>query len=106
MAIEMQNLLADLYSQKLEARLPRAVTAETQPVGAAFGDLLTNALSNVNQLQLDAGEKRTAVEMGSDKVSLSDAMIAGQKASIGFQATVQVRNKMVEAYQAVMNMPV
>lgn len=106
MNLGMQNLLSDMYSQRLEARNLRSSPLDSKPVDGAFGDLLTNALSNVNQLQLDAGEKRTAVEMGSDKVSLSDAMIAGQKASIGFQATVQVRNKMVEAYQAVMNMPV
>lgn len=104
MAIELQSMLRDLYSQSIEAR--SLSSAQAKPVGTGFGDMLTNALSNVNQLQMDAGEKRTAVEMGSDKVSLSDAMIAGQKASIGFQATVQIRNKMVEAYQAVMNMPV
>jgi flagellar hook-basal body complex protein FliE len=44
--------------------------------------------------------------MGDDSVSLSDVMIAGQKANIAFQATVQVRNKLVSAYQDMMNMQV
>jgi flagellar hook-basal body complex protein FliE len=48
----------------------------------------------------------TAVEMGDPKVSLAQAMIAGQKSSIAFEATVQVRNKLVEAYKEVMSMPV
>jgi flagellar hook-basal body complex protein FliE len=44
--------------------------------------------------------------LGDDKVNLSDVMINMQKASIGFQATVPVRNKLVSAYQAIMNMQV
>ena len=44
--------------------------------------------------------------MGDDSVSLSDVMIAGQKANISFQATIQVRNKLVSAYQDIMNMQV
>ena len=44
--------------------------------------------------------------MGDDSVSLSDVMIAMQKASINFQATVQVRNKLVSAYHEIMNMQV
>ena len=44
--------------------------------------------------------------IGDDKVSLSDVMISMQKASIGFQATVQVRNKLVSAYHEIMNMQV
>ncbi|HEY0267886.1 MAG TPA: flagellar hook-basal body complex protein FliE, partial [Methyloradius sp.] len=44
--------------------------------------------------------------MGDDKVSLSDVMIAGQKANITFQATVQIRNKLVAAYSDIMNMQI
>ena len=47
-----------------------------------------------------------AFAMGDDKVSLSDVMISMQKASINFQATVQVRNKLVAAYHDIMNMQV
>jgi len=44
--------------------------------------------------------------MGDPNVSLADAMIASQKASVAFQATVQVRNKLVAAYEEVMRMSV
>ena len=50
--------------------------------------------------------EETAVEMGDRSVSISDAMIASQKASVAFTATVEVRNKFVEAYKEIMNMPV
>ena len=45
-------------------------------------------------------------QMGDDSVNLSDVMISMQKASINFQATVQVRNKLVQAYHDIMNMQV
>jgi flagellar hook-basal body complex protein FliE len=44
--------------------------------------------------------------MGDPNVNLVDVMIASQKASVAFEATVQVRNKMVEAYQEVMRMSI
>lgn len=44
--------------------------------------------------------------MGDDSVSLSDVMVASQKAGIQFQATVQVRNKLVSSYHEIMNMQV
>ena len=53
-----------------------------------------------------AGAERTAFEMGDPNVTLAQTMISASKASIGFEATVQVRNKFVEAYKEIMNMPV
>lgn len=71
-----------------------------------FGDLFKQALDNVNALQKTSNTMATAVEMGDPKVSLAEAMIAGQKASVAFEATVAVRNKLVEAYKEIMAMPV
>ncbi|MBE0363721.1 flagellar hook-basal body complex protein FliE [Pseudoalteromonas ulvae UL12] len=73
---------------------------------AEFSSLLKNALDTVNELQQDSKQKVTAVEMGDRRVSLAEAMIASQKSSVAFEATVQVRNKLVEAYKDIMNMPV
>ena len=47
-----------------------------------------------------------AFEMGDRSVTLADTMVASAKAGIAFDATVQVRNKFVEAYKEIMNMPV
>jgi flagellar hook-basal body complex protein FliE len=63
-------------------------------------------LEKVSEAQNQASELGKSFAMGDDKVSLSDVMIAGQKASIAFQATVQVRNKLVSAYHEIMNMQV
>ncbi|MCP4987516.1 MAG: flagellar hook-basal body complex protein FliE [Colwellia sp.] len=71
-----------------------------------FGSMLTNALKSVNDLQKDSGEKKTAFEMGDSSVTLGDVMIASSKSGIALDATVQVRNKFVEAYKEIMSMPV
>ena len=71
-----------------------------------FAEALKVSLNQVNQSQVQAEKLGKNFAMGDDSVSLSDVMIAGQKASINFQATLQVRNKMVSAYQEIMNMQV
>ena len=71
-----------------------------------FAAMLKSAVDNVNHLQQTSKSLQTAVEMGDRSVSVADAMIASQKSSIAFQATVEIRNKFVEAYKEIMNMPV
>ncbi|WP_448563735.1 flagellar hook-basal body complex protein FliE [Thalassotalea ganghwensis] len=73
---------------------------------ANFASMLKEAVNTVNDLQKDAGAKRTAFEMGDKSVTLADTMIAASKSGIAFEATVQVRNKFVEAYKEIMSMPV
>lgn len=72
----------------------------------SFSDALKASLDQVNNAQKNAEQMGQRFVLGDDKVSLSDVMIEGQKANIAFQATVQVRNKLVSAYQDIMNMPV
>jgi flagellar hook-basal body complex protein FliE len=72
----------------------------------SFSDALKAQLDNVSKAQLGAEDMGKRFASGDDSVSLSDTMIAMQKASISFQATVQVRNKLVSAYQSIMNMQV
>lgn len=71
-----------------------------------FGDVLKSTLDGVAQSQNQATAMQNAFVLGDDKVSLSDAMIAMQKANISFQTAVQVRNKVVAAYNDIMNMSV
>ncbi|MEC9319909.1 MAG: flagellar hook-basal body complex protein FliE, partial [Pseudomonadota bacterium] len=73
---------------------------------ADFSNLLKMAVDNVNELQQTSGDLKTRMELGDPSVTLEQTMIASQKASIAFEATVQVRNKMVEAYKEIMSMPV
>lgn len=75
-------------------------------VSSDFSQLLGDALSHVNALQADSSTKQSRFDMGDHSLSLSDVMIARNKASVSFEATVQVRNKLVEAYQELMRMTV
>lgn len=71
-----------------------------------FSKLVKSAVDQVNETQKASGALKTAFEMGDPNVTLADAMIAGQKASVAFEATVQVRNRFVKAYEEVMRMSV
>lgn len=84
--------------------LAKPVNSPTSQV--SFSDALKASLDQVNNMQLQAEKMGKDFAMGNDDVSLSDVMINGQKANIAFQATVQVRNKLVSAYQDMMNMQV
>jgi flagellar hook-basal body complex protein FliE len=71
-----------------------------------FGKLMNQAVNNVNDLQKTSAQLATSYEQGQAGVDITDVMIASQKASVSFQAMVQVRNKLIDAYRDVMNMPV
>jgi flagellar hook-basal body complex protein FliE len=70
-----------------------------------FGDLLKKAVESVNTMQHEAGRLEEAVANG-ENVNIHQAVIAGEKAGLSFKLLMQVRNKMVEAYQEVMCMQV
>ncbi len=71
-----------------------------------FADALKSSLDQVNAAQGASQEMGKKFAMGDDSVSLSDMMISMQKASISFQTTVQVRNKLISAYHDIMNMQI
>lgn len=71
-----------------------------------FADALKASLDQISSAQSSAQKLGQRFSMGDDSVNLSDVMISQQKASIAFQATVQVRNKLVSAYHDIMNMQV
>lgn len=86
--------------------LPSAIS---QPAGTgkvSFADALKSSLNQVNKAQSEADTLGKRFAMGDDKVNLSDVMVSMQKASISFQATVQVRNKVIAAYNDIMNMQI
>jgi flagellar hook-basal body complex protein FliE len=70
-----------------------------------FSAMLKQSIDAVNQSQKTAGTLANDFEMGKSDVSLAEVMIASQKASVSFQAMLQVRNKLVDAYKEVMSMP-
>jgi flagellar hook-basal body complex protein FliE len=106
----IEAMLAQLKAAATKPSNNVAETGEAQAPGAAgkvnFADALKNSLDQVSNAQHNAEKLGERFALGDDKVSLSDVMISMQKASIGFQATVQVRNKLVSAYHEIMNMQV
>jgi flagellar hook-basal body complex protein FliE len=72
---------------------------------ASFGKTMIDALKSVNNQQAKASELSSAYERG-DTNDIVGVMVERQKASLGFEATLQVRNKLLSAYRDIMNMPV
>ena len=72
---------------------------------ADFGSAISAALQQVNAQQSKASEITEAYERG-DTHDIVSVMIERQKASLGFETTLQVRNKLLSAYRDIMNMPV
>jgi flagellar hook-basal body complex protein FliE len=79
--------------------------AEAGKGEGSFANLLKDSVSEVNRLQKEAGEAITAYATG-EKASLHDTMIAIEQADVSFRLLMQVRNKIVEAYQEVLRMQV
>jgi flagellar hook-basal body complex protein FliE len=75
-------------------------------VGSGFADNFKTALQSVSKAQNDASQMQMEVQKGNPNVSLEETMLAMQKAQVGFQATLHVRNRMVQAYTDIMNMSV
>ena len=73
---------------------------------SSFGQMLKQAVNSVNETQMKAGELQRAYELSEGNVNLTQVMIQMQKASVSFEAMTQVRNKLVNAYQDIMNMPI
>jgi flagellar hook-basal body complex protein FliE len=74
--------------------------------GPSFANAMTQALTQVSSAQMDAQRLQREVALDNPTVSLEQTMMAMQKAQIGFQATLAVRNRLVQAYTDIMNMSV
>ncbi len=88
------------------AGLGRAPGAAAPTGGAGFAKALDSALKTVSQLQSESGQLQRQYQLGADTVSLEDTMVAMQKAQVGFQAALTVRNRLVSAYTDIMNIQV
>jgi flagellar hook-basal body complex protein FliE len=84
--------------------LGKAVGGAAEPGG--FQGALKTALGSVSAAQNESTRLQREVQLENPKVSLEETMVAIQKAQIGFQATLHVRNRMVQAYTDIMNMQV
>jgi flagellar hook-basal body complex protein FliE len=91
-------------AQVLDAGVLRKTQATEAPL-SRFSDALSNAVNDVNKLQQNADKSILNIQSGNTG-SLHEAMIALEKADISFRTMLQVRNKLLEAYQQIMTMQV
>ncbi|HEX8957790.1 MAG TPA: flagellar hook-basal body complex protein FliE [Burkholderiaceae bacterium] len=110
----IQAMAEQLKAMAAQARAPanplgaaeEASQAEPAAAPIDFGSVLKSSLDKVNDIQQTAGKLAERFTKGDDSVSLSEVMIAGQKANIALQATIQVKSKLVAAYNDIMNMQI
>lgn len=85
---------------------PGALTGAKAASGTSFADLVKTALEQTSKAQAGSADLQKRFAMEDPTVSLEETMVSMQKASVGFQAVVQARNKLVSAYTEIMNMNV
>jgi flagellar hook-basal body complex protein FliE len=105
--ISTNQILSQIRSLNAELQAPMPAPNVTQAADAPrFGDLLKNTIETVNEIQQVSGQMKAGFENGTSDASLVEVMVATQKADLSFRAMTEVRNKLVTAYQEIMNMPV
>lgn len=98
--------MADV-ARRVEAKTRLDAAAQSGAVEKpSFQSAFTGALNSISQAQATASTMQREVQFDNPTVSLEETMVAMQKAQLGFQSAVQVRNKLVQAYTDIMNMQV
>ncbi|GMR15905.1 MAG: flagellar hook-basal body complex protein FliE [Gammaproteobacteria bacterium] len=97
-----------LMQMRAMAAQAQGKSAETSSVSgqSEFSDILKQSVDKVNDTQMNAKKLADAFQTGDPNVQVSEVMVALQKSNVSFQAMLQVRNKLVNAYQEIMNMQV
>ncbi|MGY2734470.1 flagellar hook-basal body complex protein FliE [Sphingomonas sp. UYP23] len=103
MALRAQILERNQALARAGTSGPAAPAAEAKPT--SFASTMEDALKSVNQGQVEASKLSESYERG-ETIDIAKVMLARQQASVGFEATLQVRNKLLSAYKDIMSMPV
>ena len=104
--MNVQQLLAQMQVLETQAKAAPSAVPEMQTSSVEFSQLLKNSIDAVNEASMESKKLAEAFEKGDPNVSLAQVMISMEKASVSFQAMTQVRNRLLSAYQDIMNMPV
>lgn len=92
--------------EKVQKQSENYPNIKADPNVPDFQTMFGNAVNSVNEQQMESSSLRNRFERGDPQVDLPEVMIAAQKASVSFEAMKEVRNKLVDAYKDIMNMPV
>ena len=98
----------DLINQTaaFETRPGNQMNLSSSSSTPSIGEMMGNAVNQVNDTKMHADSLSTRYTQGDPNIDLPEVMVAMQKSSVSFQAMSQVRNKLLEAYKDIMNMPV
>ena len=102
----MRGVLDQIQSQAQQVSGPSHWLQTSRGDAPSFSDVLFNSLNEINKTQVEAKSKTEQWMSGSSDIALNDVMLAMQKSSISFSFGMQARNKMISAYQEIMNTPV
>ncbi len=104
--MEVDRVLAQIRAIQSATRSPLAPPTAPAPTGeASFANVLKQGIERVHAAQSKASQMSAAFERGTPGVELPQVMLEMQKASVSFRALTEVRNRFVEAYREIMNMP-
>jgi flagellar hook-basal body complex protein FliE len=104
--IEVDRVLAQIRAIQTATRSPMVPPTTAAPTAeASFANVLKQGIDRVHAAQSKASQVSTAFERGVPGVELPQVMLEMQKASVSFRALTEVRNRFVEAYREIMNMP-
>jgi len=104
--IGIESVLSQIRAMSSAAQGTAAAAAKEGAERPDFAGLLQESVNKVNDIQQTAGGLTAAFEAEDPNVDLAQVMIAVEKSGLAFQALTQVRNKLISAYQEIMNMPV
>lgn len=105
--MEIDRVLAQIRSLSNQTQVGPAQANSTQGTGpSAFANILSKGIDQVNQSELRATQLADAFQRGTPGVELPQVMLEMQKASVSFRALTEVRNRLVSAYQDIMNMQI
>lgn len=102
--LQIDQVLAQIRALSSQAQPGAPAAAPAQGAPSEFATLLRTALGEVNQTQQHASDLATAFQRGTPGVDLPQVMIETQKASVSFRALNEARNRLISAYQDIMNM--
>ncbi len=106
MDLRIASTTTALTGTQLARRATAPQAGGADAVGGGFSTAFKDALQAVSNAQNRAAGLQQEVQLENPNVSLEETMVAMQKAQVGFQATLHVRNRMVQAYTDIMNMQV
>lgn len=102
----IDSILAQLQAASTQASGKKPAATENEVPSVDFSQKLKAAVDQVNDAQQSAGKLSKKFASGDTNTDLHEVMVSLQKANVSFQSMVQVRNKLVTAYQEIMNMQV